>query len=74
MTRLTSRVDAITEKLETLEPVIAASDRRHQQALGSRKIIAVVWTSLIALVSALTAGLLELVHRFWPLPPAPPAH
>lgn len=70
MMRLTGRVDAIADELEALKPVVAASDRRHQQAVGSKKIIAIVWTSLIALVSALTAGLLELVHRVWPLPPA----
>lgn len=72
LARLRERVDTITIELASLKPEVRSQDQLHQQAIGSKKVIAIVWAAFVGIVSAMTAGAVELVHYLWHLPPTPP--
>lgn len=69
VTRLTGRVDTIAADLAALKPSIDTFDQLRNQAIGSKKAIALVWSCVIGLITALTAGLVELVHWITRGPP-----
>lgn len=69
-----ARVEQLGDDVEEFRPSLTAFNEQHQQSIGSRKMLALIWAGFIGLVTALTTGMVELLHWWLNLPPSHPPH
>lgn len=72
LSQVNGRMDSIDRDLATLKPRAEVAHDDRQQLIGSKKTLALVWAGLIGLLTALTTGLVELLHYWMNLPPSHP--
>lgn len=66
VTELAGRVGQMAQKIADMQPLVETFDEMHQQGIGSKRTLGLLWAAVIGVVGALSAGLVELVHLFWP--------
>lgn len=66
VTELAGRVGRMAEEISDMKPSVDTFDQLHQQGIGSKKTMAIGWTVLVGLIGAMSAGIVELIHLFWP--------
>jgi hypothetical protein len=62
---LSFRVDGITAELAQMRPTVALTDQERHQAIGSKKVIAMIWSGIIAFIGGTAAIIVELIHQLW---------
>ena len=61
MAGLTFRVDQLAKELSELKPSVASLTGTHRENIGSKKMLAFVWTIILAGVSAVSWSAVEVV-------------
>ena len=61
LNKVEARVESLTSKLATLEPSVASLTGTHRENIGSKKMLAFVWTVILAGVSAVSWSAVEVV-------------
>lgn len=64
--KLTARVDHMAAEIAAMKPSVATFDQQHQQSIGSKKMLATIWSALFALAGFAGAGAMKLLEYFWP--------
>lgn len=66
VTELSGRLGRMAEEVTAMKPSVQTFDQLHQQGIGSKKTLALVWAALIGLIGAVSAGLVEIIHLLLP--------
>lgn len=66
VTQINGRVDSIASELAIVKPDVVTVNNERQQAIGSKKLLALIWAALIGLVGATAGAAVEIVHLLWP--------
>ncbi|SDD95937.1 hypothetical protein SAMN05216337_1017159 [Bradyrhizobium brasilense] len=59
------RVEHIEDDIEAMKPQVAIFDQQHQQGIGSKRMLTLIWTGIAAFIGAATTA---LFHMIWPKP------
>ncbi len=63
--RLVGRVDSVSTKVDKLEPSVATFDQLHQQGVGSKKTIALIWTAIVSVIGGTAIVVVEIIKAIW---------
>lgn len=66
MKPVVARAEHIGEQVEEIRPSLTAFNDQKQQNIGSKKVIALIWTALFTLASTAGAIAVKLIELFWP--------
>jgi hypothetical protein len=66
VTTLSGRMAFLERGLAAITPSVETFESLHDQGVGSKKTIAIVWTALITLIGAVAAAGVEIFHLLWP--------
>lgn len=69
VTGLDGRVETLTTEVSSMKPQVQASHDRHQQGIGSKKIIALVWSAIVTVIGGSTVLVVEVLRHFWAAKP-----
>lgn len=59
------RVEHIQDDVNAMKPQVAIFDQQHQQGIGSKRMLTLIWTGIAAFIGAATTF---LFHTIWPKP------
>lgn len=71
--KMAARVEHLAAEVATMKPSVVTFDQQHQQNIGSKKTLAVIWSAMFAFAGAVGAAAIKLIDLFWP-PKTPPLH
>ncbi|OMH99544.1 hypothetical protein BSN85_36435 [Bradyrhizobium brasilense] len=61
-----ARVEHIQDDVNAMKPSVATFDQMHQQGIGSKKTLGLIWEVLFTLAGAADAIGVKLLELFWP--------
>lgn len=61
-----ARADKIGDDVKEIKPSLTAFNEQHQQNLGSRKTLALIWGALFTMAGTAGAIAVKLLELFWP--------
>lgn len=66
VTELAGRVGRMAEEITGMKPSVQTFEQQHQQGIGSKKTVALIWGVIVGFITAVSAGAVELIHLYWP--------
>ena len=62
---LSSRVESLSTDVAAMKPTVRIFDTQHQQGIGTKKTIAMIWSIIVAFIGGTAAIVVELIHQLW---------
>jgi hypothetical protein len=63
---LAGQVEGLEARVTAIEPRAEEWNNQQQQAIGSKKVMALVWAGMLTFTGAVTAIAIKLLDVFWP--------
>jgi hypothetical protein len=62
---ISARVDGIAKELSAIQPSVTIFDQQRHQNIGSKKMLAFIWTVIVTSIGAVSYSAIEFVKLIW---------